>query len=92
MDLLAQACRDAKERATQLASGFGCKLGPIHAITQRDFFNIAGAFGVGIEGSGRGISTGSGMLEGIAEEHRILYVPSTIDCENSVLAIFRIKP
>jgi len=94
-ELLMQASQNAKEKAVQMAKGFGGKLGPVHAITQRDFYNIAGAFGVGPEeGGGRSISFESHLegLEGVAEEHRVLYVPASITFNNGVMAIFRMEP
>ena len=92
-ELLAQASRNAKEKAAQLAKSFGGKLGLVHAITQHNFYNIDGAFGVGpSEYSGRSLShTVDSGFEGIAEEHRVLYVPSSITLEDGVMAIFRIE-
>jgi uncharacterized protein YggE len=46
-ELMAKACKDAKQDALNIAKGFGVELGNLKAVSKNGFQNIGGPFGLG---------------------------------------------
>lgn len=83
-DLIMKACNDAKNKAQLMAQGFGVKLGPIFAISQVGFESIGNHFSV---------ENYRGVLALPVEDasSEILFVPSTINFNKRVNAIFKLQ-
>jgi uncharacterized protein YggE len=85
-ELISKACKDAEQKATLMAEGFGAKLGSVFAISRTEFENVAAQFGVAF--SYGGIQEYS--LRGVNEEE-VLFVPSAVEFSIGVNVIFRLK-
>jgi uncharacterized protein YggE len=84
-ELIAEAGADAREKAAAMASGLGCKIQSVFAISQvSSFGDFAAGFGGGAMRS-VAFKTAEGSYE------TVMFAPETITVEQTVNVMFRIK-
>ena len=82
-DLVVKACQDARKQASLMANGFGSRLGPVHAISQKGFGSMEAQFGLPC-------SFARSESFGVAQRE-LLFVPATISFSKNITAIFKLE-
>ncbi len=82
-ELIAKAGQNAREEAEHMARGLGAQLGPVFAISDRGFADLAEVIGM------RDFNRFLPLYRG--GESQVLFVPATISLQKDVTAIFKLK-
>jgi len=84
-DLLVKAGQDARAQAELMAKGFQTEIGSVFAISQRGFQDLWTEFGL------KGGYAYARLNESDMRKSDFLFIPSTINFQNTVTVIFKLK-
>jgi uncharacterized protein YggE len=90
-DLLVSAAKDAKARAELMATQFGRKLGPVHAIAQTPFSALPDEFGFSYRGSGPAAPAVEIEVTGEKKSMERLLAPATITISENVNVVYELQ-